>query len=99
MSDESSIADRIKQKLQAGLTPVSLAVIDESHRHAKHAHVVQHAAKSGKTGETHFNVKVVSESFRGKSLVARHRMVNDLLRAEFDDGVHALSIDAKAPGD
>ena len=99
MTDEPNIAERIKQKLQAALAPVSLAVIDESHRHAGHAHVMQHAAKAGKSGETHFNVKVVSESFRGKSLVARHRMVNDLLQDELADGVHALSIDAKLPSD
>jgi BolA protein len=99
MSDEPNIAERIKQKLQAAFAPVSLDVIDESHRHAGHAHVVRQAAKAGKSGETHFNVKVVSESFRGKSLVARHRMVNEILRSEFADGVHALSIEAKAPGD
>jgi BolA family transcriptional regulator, general stress-responsive regulator len=99
MSDESNIAERIKQKLQAALAPVSLAVVDDSRRHAGHAHAIEHAAKTGKTGETHFKVKVVSESFRGKSLVARHRMVNELLQAEFADGVHALSIDAKVPGD
>ena len=99
MSDEPNIAERIKQKLQAALAPISLAVIDESHRHAGHAHVIEHAAKAGKSGETHFNVKVVSESFCGKSPLARHRMVNEILQAEFADGVHALSIEAKAPGD
>jgi BolA family transcriptional regulator, general stress-responsive regulator len=99
MTDQLNIAERIKQKLQTALAPVSLAVIDESHRHAGHAHAIEHAAKAGKSGETHFNVKVVSESFRGKSRVARHRMVNELLRDEFADGVHALSIDAKVPGD
>jgi BolA family transcriptional regulator, general stress-responsive regulator len=99
MNGEPNIAERIKQKLQAALKPVSLAVIDESDRHAGHAHVVKHAAKTGKSGETHFNVKVVSESFRGKSPLARHRMINEILQAEFADGVHALSIEARAPGD
>ena len=99
MSNQPNIAERIKQKLQAGLAPVSLAVVDDSHRHAGHAHAIEHVAKTGKTGETHFKIKVVSESFRGKSLVARHRMVNDLLQDEFADGVHALSIEAKVPGD
>ena len=99
MSEEPSIAERIKQKLQAALTPISLVVIDESHRHAGHAHVVKQAAKAGKSGETHFNVKVVSESFRGKSPLARHQMINQLLQAEFADGMHALSIEAKVPGD
>ncbi len=99
MSNMASMAERIKQKLQAALVPVSLDVIDESHKHAGHAHAVTHAAKAGRSGETHFKVKVVSESFKGKSVLARHRMVNDLLRAEFAEGVHALAIEAKAPED
>ena len=99
MRNAPSMAERIKQKLQAALAPVSLDVIDESHKHAGHAHMATHAAKAARSGETHFNVKVVSESFKGKSVLARHRMVNDLLRAEFAEGVHALAIEAKAPED
>ena len=44
-------------------------------------------------------VKVVSESFRGKSRVDRHRVVNHLLKTELESGVHALAIEAKAPGE
>ena len=50
-------------------------------------------------GGTHFHVKVVSEAFKGKSLIERHRAINQLLLAEFDAGVHALAIEAKAPGE
>jgi BolA protein len=99
MADEPNIAERIKQKLQSALAPVSLVVVDDSHRHAGHAHAVAHAAKAGRSGETHFSVKVVSESFRGKTRLGRHQMVNDLLRDEFANGVHALSIEARAPGE
>jgi BolA family transcriptional regulator, general stress-responsive regulator len=99
MSNAPSMAERITQKLQAALAPVALDVIDDSHKHAGHAHAITHAAKAGRSGETHFTVKVVSGSFIGKSVLARHRMVNDLLRAEFAEGIHALAIEAKAPGD
>ncbi len=99
MTDAPNIAARIKDKLKTALAPVLLDVIDESHKHSGHAHAVTHAAKAGRSGETHFKVKVVSESFKGKSRLARHQMVNALLRAEFADGVHALSIEAKAPGE
>jgi BolA family transcriptional regulator, general stress-responsive regulator len=51
------------------------------------------------TGETHFRIKVVSDAFLGKSRVDRHRMINQLLDAELAAGVHALAIDAKAPGE
>jgi BolA protein len=99
MSEQSGMAvrDRIKAKLQAALAPSSIEVIDESHKHATHA-VTRHGAARG-AGETHFRVKVVSESFRGKSRIDRHRSINHLLETEFEGGVHALAIEAKAPGE
>jgi BolA protein len=51
------------------------------------------------SGETHFQVVVVSDAFKGKSRVDRHRTINGLLAPELAAGVHALSIDAKAPGE
>jgi BolA protein len=101
MDDEGDIAagDRIKAKLQAAFAPDSIEVIDESHKHASHAHVMNRPGAASTTGGTHFHVKVVSQAFRGKSLVERHRAINHLLRAEFDAGVHALAIEAKAPGE
>jgi BolA family transcriptional regulator, general stress-responsive regulator len=97
MDEQSEIAagDRIRAKLQAAFAPDSIEVIDESHMHASHAH----AMKRPGAGGTHFHVKVVSQAFKGKSLVERHRAINHLLRAEFDAGVHALVIEAKAPGE
>jgi BolA protein len=101
MDDRSDIAagDRIKVKLQAAFAPGSIEVIDESHKHASHAHAMNRPGAAASAGGTHFHVKVVSEAFRGKSLVERHRAINHLLRAEFDAGVHALAIEAKAPGE
>ncbi|VFU07346.1 BolA family protein [Methylocella tundrae] len=95
-----SVADAMKAKLEAAFAPLSLEVIDESHKHAGHAHAV--TAKPGRAdaaGETHFKVKVVSQSFQGKSRVDRHRAINAALAHELDAGVHALAIDAKAPGE
>ena len=93
------IADRITAKLHEALAPVALEVIDESHKHAGHAHVMQRAGTAQSTGETHFRIKVVSALFAGKSRIDRHRAVNTLLSSELADGVHALAIDAKAPGE
>jgi BolA family transcriptional regulator, general stress-responsive regulator len=95
----TGIAQRIQEKLQAALAPIALEVVDESHKHAGHAHVVKRAGTAQGSGETHFRVKVVAEVFKGKSRIDRHRTINGLLSAEFDDGVHALAIDAKAPGE
>jgi BolA protein len=83
---------RISEKLTAAFSPQSLEVVDESHKHEGHA-----GHKPG--GETHFRVYIVSDAFKGKSRVARHRMINETLSSELSGGVHALAIHAKAPGE
>jgi BolA family transcriptional regulator, general stress-responsive regulator len=90
---------RITEKLRASLAPLSLEVIDESRKHAGHAHVMSRPGIAAGAGETHFRIKVVSQSFAGKSRVERHRLINALLAQELAEGVHALAIDAKAPGE
>ena len=37
---DMAVSDRIKAKLQAALTPDFVEIIDESHKHAGHAHAV-----------------------------------------------------------
>lgn len=84
------VASAIENKLRAALAPERLAVIDESHRHVGHA-------GARPEGETHFRVEVVSAAFRGLSRLDRQRRVNDILAAELQGPVHALSIRALAP--
>jgi BolA protein len=96
---DKAMGDRIKAKLQAALAPSSIEIIDESHKHATHAHAVKRPGVAGSAGGTHFRVKVVSEAFKGKSRVDRHRAINQLLEAEFEGSMHALAIEAKAPGE
>ncbi|KAJ1280820.1 hypothetical protein BS78_04G262200 [Paspalum vaginatum] len=85
--------ERIKESLERALSPVELEIEDISHLHKGHAGV------AGSNGETHFNVRVVSKEFEGKSLLKRHRAVYDLLQDELKTGLHALSIDAKTPSE
>ncbi|HIE40085.1 MAG TPA: BolA/IbaG family iron-sulfur metabolism protein [Thiomicrorhabdus sp.] len=43
--------------------------------------------------ECNFSITVTSKSFEGKPPIQRHRMVNDVFKAQFDSGeLHALSI-------
>ena len=84
--------ERIVARLTEGLDPSFLDVIDESDRHAGHA-----GARPG--GGTHYRVRIVSAKFAGLNRVGRHRLVYDLLPVEFADGLHALALDAKAPGE
>jgi BolA family transcriptional regulator, general stress-responsive regulator len=86
-----SIADRIRNKL-GFLEPLTLELVDQSEAHRGHA-----GWRDG--GETHFDLSVVSVAFAGKSRVQRQRLVLAALKDEFDAGLHALSIQARAPGE
>jgi BolA family transcriptional regulator, general stress-responsive regulator len=89
---------RIKAVLHAALTPAFIEVIDESHRHASHTHATR--IRTGTTSDgTHFRIRIVSEAFSGKSRVERHRLINRILRGEFEDGLPALATEAWAPGE
>ncbi|MET0873707.1 MAG: BolA family protein, partial [Pseudolabrys sp.] len=50
-------------------------------------------------GQTHYRVYIVSDAFKGKTRIERHRMINQSLAAELAGGVHALAIHASAPGE
>lgn len=80
------LADRIRTKLESGLTCWHLDVINESHMHSV-----------PRNSETHFRVIVVSDGFERVSRVQRHRAINRLLREELDGPVHALAIEAVTP--
>jgi stress-induced morphogen len=47
--------------------------------------------------EDHWQAKVISAAFAGKSLIERHRMVMAALAAEMKGPIHALTLDVKAP--
>jgi len=84
--------DTITNKLREAFAPEGLDVQDESHLHEGHA-----GHRPG--GETHFRVYIVSDVFKGKSRVERHRMINAALASELAGSVHALAIHAQAPGE
>ncbi len=80
---------RIHASIQTSLSalePVHLEVVNESHKHSV-----------PENSETHFKITVVSERFNGKPLVARHRLVNELLKDEIMAGVHALALHTRTP--
>jgi len=84
------VSEIIRTKLEESLAPALLEIIDESHRHESHS-------GSKPSGETHFNVTIVSTVFEGKTRVARHRMVFDLLKEQMDAPIHALALTTLTP--
>ncbi|MDH7798141.1 MULTISPECIES: BolA family protein [unclassified Beijerinckia] len=91
-----TVKETMVAKLTAALAPVSLDVIDDSAKHAGH---MLHPGGVEPRGETHFTVRVTAAAFAGKSRLQRHRLVNEALAQELNDGVHALAIEARAPGE
>jgi BolA family transcriptional regulator, general stress-responsive regulator len=84
--------DLILEKLTKAFAPARLEVVDESSLHEGHA-----GHRPG--GESHFRVQIVANAFKGKSRIERHRMINAALMRELKGGVHALAIQALAPGE
>ena len=78
--------ERIISKLTEEFTPSLLEVVDDSEAHRGHG-----GWREG--GGTHFNVKIRAEAFADLSRVAAQRAVMKALKAEFDDGLHALALD------
>jgi len=85
-----TIAETIRTKLEAAFAPASLDIRDESSMHAGHG-----GWREG--GETHFRVSIVSKSFEGLPRVERHRRVHDVLDAELNGRVHALTLTLLTP--
>lgn len=77
----------IKSILAEKLAPVTLDIIDDSDQHRNHP--------GAKSGGGHFTVKIVSDAFKNKSLIQRHRMVYEALGDLMNTEIHALSIQAK----
>ncbi|QNN48073.1 BolA family transcriptional regulator [Thermomonas brevis] len=81
--------ERIRDLLTQALSPVSLDVSDDSHRHAGHA--------GARGGQGHFGVDIVSAAFAGKLPLARHRLVYAALGGMMQTDIHALAIRARTP--
>ncbi|KAF1855742.1 hypothetical protein Lal_00000044 [Lupinus albus] len=88
-----SVRNRIEAELTARFQPDRLEVINESHHHAGHQ-----PGMDG-SGESHMRVRIVSAQFSGLSRLERHRLVNAALKQELDAGLHALAVEAAAPGE
>ncbi len=82
--------ERLTRRLQA-LEPDRLDVVDDSRRHAGHAGAAD--------GRGHFSVMVVSKRFAGLATLRRHRLVYEVVGDLMTTDIHALSIQALAPGE
>ena len=80
------VQEIIEKILSENIDCLFLQVENESFRHAVPVN-----------SETHFKVTVVSEQFSGKLLIARHRLINELLSTQLAGPVHALAMHTYTP--
>jgi BolA protein len=80
--------EHIRQQL-AVLAPENLEIVDESSKHAGH--------EGAKGGGGHYRMTIVSQNFRGKNTMARHRMVYAALSSMMGKQIHALTIKSYTP--
>ena len=71
----------IEEKLANSINLSHLEVINESNNH-----------NVPEGSESHFKVILVSDDFSDKSLLQRHRVVNEILAEELQHKIHALAI-------
>ena len=88
----TSVAQRIRDKLDAAFEPERIDVVDDSASHAGHA-----GARQG--GESHFRVEITAATFAGTTRVERQRLIYAVLADELAGPVHALEVRARVPGD
>ena len=84
--------ERIISLLTKEFEPFSIELRDDSAKHAGHS-----GAKAG--GETHYDLVIMAEKFRGMPKIRRHQAIYKVLDTEFKTGLHALSIKATCPGE
>lgn len=86
MTMHEDIAKLLRERLEASLVEVH----DDGAAHAGHLGLP-------KAGGGHYRVRVIARCFEGKSLVARHRAIYDVLRTQLQHDIHALAIEAFTP--
>ena len=85
------VRERIEAILRGRFQPARLEIHDDSARHRGHA--------GATSGGGHFEVLIVSAEFEGKTLLDRHRMVNEALREMIGGEIHALGLKTLAPSE
>ena len=83
-----NVQDTISAKLTEAFDPLHLIVANESSNHNVPA-----------GSESHFKVVLVADCFEQRSLIQRHRMVNEVLAGELAGPVHALALHTYTAGD
>jgi BolA protein len=80
----SDMQQHLTEQLEVALRPSYLEVVNESANH------------SGPATQSHFKLVVVSDTFNDLTLIARHRLINQLFKEELGH-IHALAMHTYTP--
>ena len=82
----------LKEHLTAQLKATYIQVRNDSHLHQSH-----YEADETDSLPSHLHITLVSPLFENQSLVKRHRLINNILKDAFDQGLHALGLSCYSP--
>ena len=85
MHGATEVMAEMRAALERAFAPSRLEILDDGARHAGHR----------EAGRGHYRVLVVSDAFRGRRPLERHRMVYQALSPLLESSVHALNITAR----
>lgn len=80
-----SVEEQIQSKIKKAFDPEHIELLNESHMHA------------GTATDSHFNLLLVSQSFKHLRKVQRHQAVYKVLGEELAGPVHALALHLYEP--
>ncbi len=83
-----SVAEEMRQRLEAAFQPSRLEVLDESEGHRGHA-----GWREG--GGTHWRIRIEAPAFATMSRVQRHRAVHAALGPQVIGRIHALALEIR----
>lgn len=76
----------IEFKLNQAFNPEKIEVTDQTYMHSVPP-----------DAESHFHIFMVSQAFKNQRLIQRHRAINNVLKEELSQHIHALSMHVYTP--
>ena len=77
--------DKVKEKINRGINPESIMLIDNSHFHTKH--------KSFSPNKFHLKIIIKSKKLKNMNKIIAHKEIFSILKDEMNTKIHALEIE------
>ncbi|MDN5249791.1 MAG: BolA family protein, partial [Alphaproteobacteria bacterium] len=85
--------EKIRAQIVEKYPRATVRILDETRDHIGHREMVQKSLPV----ETHLKITVISEDFREMTHLDAIRSVNRILSAEFNQGLHAITLECRPP--